>query len=145
MNIFENLEKLQISEECFDDIMDIVEDIVSTAQKNLENAENRENKYVKRIQKVVSAKKESGTLPDEKFGDKVLNKLINGKYRRSTEKAAELVRKAEKLPKSNDYLKKGDEPWYTNLSKKEKDEIRNEDKANYRVNPGPHYSPYDVD
>lgn len=102
--------------------------------KNLENAENKENRYAKRVQKVVNAKKENGTLPDEKFGDKVLDKLTNGKYRRNTEKAAELVRKAERLPKSDDYLKKGSEPWYTNLSKREKDEMRNEDKANYRYN-----------
>ena len=33
MNIFENLEQLNVSEECFEEIMNIVEDIVSYAQK----------------------------------------------------------------------------------------------------------------
>ena len=33
MDIFESLENLNVSEECFDEIMGIVEDIVSTAQK----------------------------------------------------------------------------------------------------------------
>ena len=102
MSIFEDLENLDVSEECFDDIMGIVEDIVSTARKNLEDAKNKEDKYVKRVQKVVDAKKENGTLPDEKFGDKVLNKLLDGKYRKNVEKAERLVKKAEGLPKSTE-------------------------------------------
>lgn len=125
MDIFESLENLNVSEECFDDIMDIVEEIVSTAQNNLDNAKNKEKKYVERIQKVVNAKKEKGALPDEKFADKVLNKLIDGKYRRNTEKAERLLNKAEKLPKSMDYMEKG---GYQNLTKNEKGRIKYENR-----------------
>ena len=38
MDIFESLENLNVSEECFEDIVGLVEDIVSQAEKNIADA-----------------------------------------------------------------------------------------------------------
>ena len=102
-SIFESLENLNVSEECFDEIMGIVEDLLSEdiksyAQKKAEEAGNKENKYIKRLQKVVSAKKENGSLPDKKFADKLFPKLFANKYRQEKDKYEKLSKKAERLP-----------------------------------------------
>ena len=129
MDIFESLENLNISEECFNNIMSIVEDIVSAAEDNFKNAKNRYDKYMGRIKKVIQAKKENKTLPDEKFADKLMNKLHGNKYSKEYDKASELLRKAQKLPKSTGYLQK-DDNWFTNMTKNEKGKLKHENRYN---------------
>ena len=63
MNIFESLENLPVSEECFDDILAITEEII--------NERNKENK----IKKNNWENKLSGISPQYK--DKVQNKINN--------------------------------------------------------------------
>ena len=61
MNIFESLENLEISEECFNDIMDIVEEILS---------EGRE------LQNVVIRTYNKGKIDSDKFG-KLVGKALD--------------------------------------------------------------------
>ena len=44
MDIFENLENLNVSEECFDEIMGIVEELLSEAEDNYEAAQDRRDR-----------------------------------------------------------------------------------------------------
>lgn len=78
MNIFENLENLQVSEECFDEIMGLVEellseDIVSTANRVASKDEN--NDLVQRARKA----KEKG---QEATAEKELKRIQNNKTRK---------------------------------------------------------------
>ena len=93
MNIFESLENLDVSEECFDDIMGLVEELVTYAQKKADDAKSRSKKYTDRLRKVVKAKKENGTL-DNLTVDKALNKVLANKYAERAEKAEKLANKA---------------------------------------------------
>ena len=103
MNIFESLENLNVSEECFDDIMDIVEDLIETTQKNLKNAKDKNDKYINRIKKVLKAKKENGTL-DDSTRDKAWGMMYTGKHAHDLEKARDLADKAENLHRTvHDY------------------------------------------
>ena len=53
MDIFENLENLNVSEECFNDIMDIVEELLSEKVTDWDN-------YVKTAEKVLPKRIKSG-------------------------------------------------------------------------------------
>ena len=53
MDIFENLENLNVSEECFNDIMDIVEELLSEKITDWDN-------YVKAAEKVLPERVKSG-------------------------------------------------------------------------------------
>ena len=58
MNIFENLEQLNVSEECFDDILNIVEEIISETKK--ESKEKRDRWMADQISKEPVFSKRSG-------------------------------------------------------------------------------------
>ena len=93
MNIFEELENLNVSEECFNDIMDIVEEIINEvsvnkwresaknstplrAEKVKENPENKENEVrLKRAKDIVSNFKNSKKSANRlvKGSEKVIN------------------------------------------------------------------------
>jgi hypothetical protein len=96
MDIFESLENLNVSEECFDEIMGIVEDLIDVTQNNLKDAKNKYDKYVGRIRKALMFKKENGTLDDATI-NKGLRKVMDSKYTKKVEKARDLADKAEKL------------------------------------------------
>lgn len=76
MNIFESLENLNVSEECFDDIMDIVEEIISEGY-NLDD--------------VVKRARDKGRISDLK--DKELSKKaleVESSYSRPSKKQAKM-------------------------------------------------------
>ena len=85
LNILESLENLGVSEECFDSIMDIVEDIIDAASKKVEQAESN-------LQGLIKDKSPESWL--KKSGDNYTQ-------------AQELLSKAKKVKKaSEDNLKK---------------------------------------
>jgi benzoyl-CoA reductase/2-hydroxyglutaryl-CoA dehydratase subunit BcrC/BadD/HgdB len=96
MDIFESLENLNVSEECFNDIVGVVEDLIGVTQKNLKDAEKKYNKYTDRIKKVLKAKKENRTL-DDTVRDKAWGMVYTGKQAHKFIKAQDLADKAEKL------------------------------------------------
>jgi hypothetical protein len=100
MDIFESLENLNVSEECFEDIVGIVEDLLGVTQKNLKNARSKYEKLVGRIGKVLKAKKENGTLNDE-VRDKAWGIVYTGKHAKELNKARDLADKAEQLHREN--------------------------------------------
>ena len=115
MNIFESLENLNVSEECFDEIMGIVEEIINEvsvgnlsqkATKSLEKAKVANQEAIKNFKK--EQKKEQ---PDElklsryaDEGNKAAQKYRNAKRivdlnlpKNSKVKANELFKKADKV------------------------------------------------
>ena len=102
-SIFESLENLNVSEECFNDIMGIVEDLLGTTQKKLKDSANKYDKLKNRIVKVLKAKKKNGTLNDT-VRDKAWGIVYGGKHAKEFEKARDLADKAENLHrKTHDY------------------------------------------
>ena len=91
MNIYESLENLNVSEECFDDIMGIVEEILSEGN-NLANvvarAQDKQDKVMSGIP--VSQKDAKNMLKR--------HKILKNKD--------ELIKKAKQVPDSKEYKKK---------------------------------------
>lgn len=78
MNIFENLENLQVSEECFNDILNIVEEIINEVSDEWKQAckdsAREKSEYFKR--KYNEARDAYAENRSSKNGDKVLDAIV---------------------------------------------------------------------
>ena len=78
MNIFENLENLQVSEECFNDIMGLVEEYISEVSDEWKQAckdsAREKSEYFKR--KYNEARDAYAENRSSKNGDKVLDAIV---------------------------------------------------------------------
>lgn len=83
MNIFESLENLPVSEECFDEIMGLVEEILSEAEnKNNKPINFRREQIAKRINQLMKSGEIDKVVPTNNgsavIGDPDLANEING-------------------------------------------------------------------
>lgn len=101
-DIFKSLSE-SVSEQCYDEIMGIVEDIVSYSRKKAEEATKKEDRLKSRLNKVLKAKKEDGTLDDE-ARDKAWAIAYTSKIANNARKARRLADDAENLHRAtHDY------------------------------------------
>ena len=101
MSIFEDLENLNVSEECFDDIMGIVEEIISEFDENKKVATVK-----KRIDNLVdatkAAKESNAKFPRKGSIDaQAANLLQTAELKKKQEEAARKVNKSATLASKN--------------------------------------------
>ena len=100
--LFKSLSE-SVSEECLNDILNIVEDIVSYSRNKAKEATKKEEKLKSRLNKVLKAKKEDGTLDDE-ARDKAWTIGYTSKIATNARKARRLADDAEHLHRAtHDY------------------------------------------
>ena len=96
MDIFENLENLNVSEECFDDIMSIVEEVINEVSKDYLN-DKREKANVKVTKAIIRHGKTM--TPENPKGNPHLMKIRQDsidRLKKYDEKCKEYLEKKEK-------------------------------------------------
>lgn len=105
MNIFESLENLNVSEECFDEITGIVEEYINevSSRKVKEYIKGRE----KQSEKAYQEAKKADEIHDKArllYGNK--SPITHDKYNKAFDASQKFWKAKEKVKKGKDYLKK---------------------------------------
>lgn len=94
MDIFESLESLNVSEECFDEIVGIVEEIINELNKNtISSYIQKRGEQAEEAEKEFSKAKAEGTA-NKGLLNKYLNKLSKAQY--AKEKGGQAIRYSAK-------------------------------------------------